>query len=218
MPPQAAIGHLDADCFYVSAERVRDHFLRNKAVGVLGNQGACVIAKSYEMKAKGVKTGMPIWEALKTCPMGIYVKRDFRWYEVLSRCMLEVVRTCSPRVEYYSIDEFFFEVIPERGQTFQEFAESIRDHILQTVHVPVTVGIARTKTLAKLVSDTAKPFGALALMDPDAERSLLDQLPVTEVSGIAGRRAARLAPHGITTCLDLALAVPRYWGFCPARL
>ena len=96
MRPQAAIGHLDADCFYVSAERVRDHFLREKPVGVLGNQGACVIAKSYEMKAKGVKTGMPIWDALKICPLGVYVKRDFRWYEVLSRCMLAVVRAFSP--------------------------------------------------------------------------------------------------------------------------
>ena len=64
------IAHLDADCFYVSAERVRDEFLRGKPVGVLGNQGACVIAKSYEMKAAGVGTGMPIWEALVKCPTG----------------------------------------------------------------------------------------------------------------------------------------------------
>src|SRR6187431_569345 len=84
-----AVGHLDADCFYVSAERVRDAFLCEKAVGVLGNQGACVIAKSYEMKAAGVGTGMPIWDALVKCPMGVYIKRDFHWYEVLSRMMLE---------------------------------------------------------------------------------------------------------------------------------
>jgi nucleotidyltransferase/DNA polymerase involved in DNA repair len=76
--PVRVIGHLDADCFYVSAERVRDYFLCGKPVGVLGNQGACVIAKSYEMKACGVKTGEPIWEARVKCPEGIYVKRDFR--------------------------------------------------------------------------------------------------------------------------------------------
>jgi hypothetical protein len=91
MRAQGAIGHLDADCFYVSAERVRNFLLRENPVGVLGNQGACVIAKSYEMKATGVKTGIPIWDALKLCPNGIYVKRDFRWYEVLSRLMLECV-------------------------------------------------------------------------------------------------------------------------------
>jgi nucleotidyltransferase/DNA polymerase involved in DNA repair len=200
----SAIGLIDADCFYVSAERVRNCFLRNKPVGVLGNQGACVIAKSYEMKRAGVKTGMPIWDALKLCPLGVFVKRDFRWYEVLSRRMLEVVRAFSPRVEYFSIDEFFFEVVSD-GK-LQETAEQLRDAVLREVGVPVTIGIARTKTLAKLISDTAKPFGALALTDPDAERALLDQLPVTEVSGIAQRRAARLKPFGITTCLDFALA------------
>jgi DNA polymerase V len=204
MRSPAAVGHLDADCFYVSAERVRDHFLRGKPVGVLGNQGACVIAKSYEMKRAGVTTGMPIWDAVRLCPQGVYVKRDFRWYEVLSRRMLSVVRTFSPRVEYYSIDEFFFEV--PSGSDVRETAERMRDAVLREVGVPVTVGIARTKTLAKLVSDTAKPFGALALLDAQAERELLERLPVTEVSGIAARRAARLAPYGIKTCLDLARA------------
>src|SRR3954451_17555336 len=109
-----AVGDLDADCFYVSAERVRDAFLLDKPVGVLGNQGACVIAKSYEMKATGVGTGMPIWEPMTRCPSGIYLKRDFRWYEGLSRMMLSVVRDLSPRVEYHSIDEFFFLAVPPR--------------------------------------------------------------------------------------------------------
>src|SRR5436309_4421568 len=119
MPRPCAISHLDADCFYVSAERVRDPFLHGKPVGVLGNQGACVIAKSYELKAAGVKTGMPIWDAKALCPHGVYVKRDFKWYEVLSRKMLDVVRTFSPRVEYYSIDEFFFLARPLRGLDYQ---------------------------------------------------------------------------------------------------
>ncbi len=78
------VAHLDADCFYVSAERVRHPKLVGKPVGVLGNNGACVIAKSYEMKRAGVKTGVPIWDAVKLCPDGVYVKRDFYWYEVLT--------------------------------------------------------------------------------------------------------------------------------------
>jgi DNA polymerase V len=65
------IGHIDGDCFYVSAERVRFPFLRSKPVAVLGNQGACVIAKSYEMKAAGVATGEPIWEAREKCPAAV---------------------------------------------------------------------------------------------------------------------------------------------------
>src|SRR5262245_14367647 len=102
--------------------------------------------------------------------------------------------------------QFFFRAIPGRGLSLQETAEALRDHILRAVGVPVTVGIGRSKTLAKLISDTAKPFGALALLDPDAEWGLLQRTSVTEVSGIADRRAARLEPHGITTCLDLAFA------------
>src|SRR3954464_1497417 len=106
------VAHLDADCFYVSAERVRHPELVGKPVGVLGNNGACVIAKSYEMKAQGVKTGTPIWDAKKVCPDGVYVKRDFYWFEVLSRKMLGIVGSFSRKVEYYSIAEFFFTAEP----------------------------------------------------------------------------------------------------------
>jgi DNA polymerase V len=204
MPAPKFVGHVDADCFYVSAERVRDDLLIGSPVAVLGNQGACVIAKSYEMKAAGVKTGEPIWDAVKKCPAGVYVKRDFRWYEVLSRLMLDAVRDLSPRVEYYSIDEFFFEAHPPPGMDQQAYAVLIRDRIMELVRVPVTVGIARSKTLAKLISDSAKPFGAKAVLDREAELELLASLPVTEISGIAGRRERTLLPWNILTCLDLA--------------
>ena len=198
--PAALIGHCDVDSFYVAAERVRDEYLRAVPVAVLGNQGACVIAKCYQMKAAGVKTGEPIWEAKKKCPDAIYLKRDFRWYETLSGSMLDVVRQFSPSVEYYSIDEAFFK--PEPARSLQATAEAIRDRIKREVGVPATVGIARSKTLAKLITDAAKPFGAKAVTDPDAERELLATLPVTDITGIGKRRAARLAPYGIKTCLD----------------
>jgi nucleotidyltransferase/DNA polymerase involved in DNA repair len=206
MHRDTAIGHLDSDAFYVSAERVRDRQLIGKPVGVLGNQGACVIARSYEMRESQVKVGEPIWEAIGKCPEGVFIKRDFRWYEVLSRMMLEVTRDLSPQVEYYSIDEFFFLAVPRRGETFQGLAERIRNQIWERVRVPVTVGIARSRTLAKLISDSAKPFGALAVVDRAAEEKLLANRPVTEVTGIAGRRERRLSPWGIRTCLELANA------------
>ena len=199
------VAHLDADCFYVSAERVRHPDLVGKPVGVLGNNGACVIAKSYEMKAAGVKTGTPIWDAKALCPDGVYVKRDFYWYEILSRKMLDIVGSYSPRVEYYSIDEFFFTALPRcHRSTLLTSATAVRDHIHEHAGLPVTIGIARTRTLAKLFSDTAKPFGVRVVLDRDHERELLGRMPVTEISGIAGRRAARLAPYGIRSCLDLA--------------
>ena len=149
------IGHVDADCFYVSAERVRYPHLKGMPIGVLGNHGACIISKSYELKAAGVHTGMAIWDALALCPLAVYVKRDFRWYEVLSRKMLSIVRDYSPQVEFYSIDEQFF-VVPDVSPSF---AQRLQDKILEQVHVPVSIGIAPTKTLAKLISGSYKPFG-----------------------------------------------------------
>ena len=206
MPAPKFVGHLDANCFYVSAERARDDYLIGVPVGILGNQGACVIAKSGEMKSEGVKTGEPIWDAVKKCPGGIYIKREFRWYEMLSKMMLGVVKEFSPRVEFYSIDEFFFESSPPKGKTHQEYATAIRDAIWERVRVPVTVGIARSRTLAKLISDSAEPFGAVAVLDREGEVELMRRLPVTEISGISGRRERRLSPWSITTCLDLANA------------
>ncbi|WP_020472432.1 DNA polymerase Y family protein [Zavarzinella formosa] len=194
------IAHLDADCFYVSAERVRHPGLKGKPVGVIGNQGACVIAKSYEMRKTGVKTGEAIWEALKKCPDGIYLKRDFRWYEALSKRMLGMVRERHPMTEYYSIDEFFFQIEkPERARDLQLL-------ILRDAGLPVTVGVARSRTLAKLFSDTAKPFGVRVVTDVATERELLAKLSVQEISGIADRSGKKLAERGINTCLDFAAA------------
>lgn len=196
------IGHLDADCFYVSAERVRCPALIKQPVGVLGNQGAVVIAKSYEMRAAGVKTAMPIWDAMKVCPQGIYVKRDFRWYEVLSRQILDALRLASPAVEYYSIDEMFFLA---DGFTLDS-AKQLQLHILERVGVPVSMGISLTKTLAKLLSDTTKPFGCgLLLHQPEIE-AFLRRTPVGEISGIGKRSEAKLEKLGITTCWDFAQA------------
>jgi DNA polymerase V len=206
MGTPALIGFGDADSFYASAEAARRPWMAGLPVGVLGNQGACVIARNYPMKKYGVKVGQPVWEAKELCPNGVYVKRDFRWYETLSRRMLAEINTFSPRVEYFSIDEFFWQGEPLRGRTWKQQAEAIKGHIKATVGVPMTVAFARTRTLAKLFADTAKPNGAVAVTDEHDERELLARLPITEIAGIGGRRAAKLEPYGIKTCLDYARA------------
>jgi nucleotidyltransferase/DNA polymerase involved in DNA repair len=120
--------------------------------------------------------------------------------------MLAILRDLSQKVEYHSIDEFFFVATPPHGKTHQEWAEVIRDRIWEQVRVPVTVGIARTRTLAKLLSDASKPFGAKAVLDEVGETALLDGRPVTEIAGIAGQRQKLLLPWNIRSCLDLARA------------
>ena len=196
------VAHLDADCFYCSAERVRHPHLRHMPVGVLGNHGACIIAKSYEMKAAGVRTGTPIWEALSICPQGVFVKRDFEWYEVLSRKMLAFVQEISPRVEYYSIDEFFFSV----SDATLTAAQRLQRDLHGRSGIPVSIGIAPTKTLAKLISDSVKPFGCGVLRDAADRARLLAGKPVGEITGIAGRSIEKLAAHGIQTCDQFAAA------------
>ena len=196
------IGHVDADCFYVSAERVRFRHLCGVPTCVLGNHGACIIAKSYEAKAAGIKTGMPIWEAVPICPDAVYIKRDFEWYETLSRKMLAIVQSVSPLVEFYSIDEQFYLA---REATLAA-ARQLQQRLLSCVGVPVSIGIAPTKTLAKLISDSSKPFGCGAVLNDFDRKRLLRSRPVTDVTGIAKRTAAKLAAHGIRTCDQLAAA------------
>ncbi len=199
------IGHLDADCFYVSAERVRHRCLRGLPCGVLSNQGACVIAKSYELKAKGVTTAMPIWDAVPLCPDAVFVKRDFRWYKVLSRRMYDLICQRSPAVEYYSIDEMFFDAT---GWGWDE-TRALQAEILHGIGVPVSIGVAATKTLAKLASDLNKPFGCFMILTDEDRRQLIRGIPIIEVTGIAKRSARKLEQCGITTCDQYAAAYPR---------
>lgn len=198
------IGHLDADCFYVSCERVRHRFLRGQAVGVLSNQGACVIAKSYELKTRGITTGMPIWDALPLCPEAIFVKRDFEWYEVLSRRMYDVVCRFSPTVEYYSIDEVFFDA---RTMTHAE-ALALQDRVLQETGVPASVGVAPSKTLAKLASSSQKPFGCVVAVEPEAVARLLHDRPVDKITGVGRHRPTNLCltPHLLVQVAARALS------------
>jgi len=177
--------------------------LRGVPCGVLGNQGACVIAKSYELKAYGVKTGHPIWEAKKLCPHAVFVKRDFRWYEVISRKLLELLKTVSPLVEYYSIDEMFFDA-SELARSFQlplmEATRALQTLVQEQIGVPVSIGIAPSRTLAKLGSDAAKPFG-VRVIEKQCEPFLRSQ-PVGELCGVGGRSARKLHDRNIHTCWD----------------
>ncbi len=198
--PFKVYGHVDVDAFYASAAQVRNPFLRGKPIGILSNQAYFVVARSLELKKYGIKTGETLPEAMEKCPHAIFVKRDFAWYNALSSRFHEFMRTLSPECEEYSVDECFF-IMPE-FENSNTFAQKVREQVKKYIGLPVTVGLGRSKTLAKLISDTAKPYGAKAILTEDEEHQFLANMPIEEVSGIAGRRQRRLAPYGIKTCLD----------------
>jgi len=194
------IGHIDADCFYVSCERVRDPFLKNKPVVVLGNQGACVIAKSYETKIFGITVGMPVWQAKKACPTLICVKRDFAWYEVISEAMRQVFRRYSDCVEYYSIDESFID-FGEYPKSWVTLAKTIQNEIMEEVGIPVSVGIGMTRIIAKIGSDKNKPFG-VCIVTPKNITKFLKEVTIQEIPGIGSKLSEKLLMRKINTAFD----------------
>jgi nucleotidyltransferase/DNA polymerase involved in DNA repair len=157
------------------------------------------------MKQAGVKTGMPIWDAVKVCRDGIFIKRDFRWYEVLSRKILDALRLVSPEVEYYSIDEMFFSA-DQFEEPILDSARRLQRTMLNEIGVPVSMGISTTKTLAKLLSDTTKPFGCGVLLSNDDIDDFLRRVPVGEISGVGKRSEEKLHLHNIKFCSDYAQA------------
>lgn len=200
-----AIGWVDADTFYCHAERLRFPILRKRPLAVLGNNGACVIARTAEMKAAGVKVGDPVWESKILCPRGTYLKRDFAWLDEVSGRLLDTIRGVSDTVEYSSVDEMGFAAEARRG-SFLQTAATVRGRVMQEVGVPVTVGIASTRTLAKLLCDQSKPFGAAVALGRREEETLLARFSVADLSGIGPSRARTLAAYGIYDCLQFARA------------
>jgi len=194
------VAHIDADSFYVSCERVRSPWLNSKAVCVLGNQGAIIIARSYEAKKLGAKVGMPVWEAKKLSSEIFFIKRDFAWYGILSDAMQKIFSEFSDTIEYYSIDESFLDLGNFFGDINYLTAE-IQSSVLKKTGLPVSVGISLSKTLAKMASDKEKPLGKKVVLKNDLF-GFLKSCDVSEVSGIGFSSQKRLENLGIKTAFD----------------
>ena len=208
-PMSKLIGHLDADCFYVSCERVRYPHLKGIPVGVLSNQGACVIAQSYELKAKGITIGLPIWEAQPICPEAVFMKRDFEWYELISRSLYEAVKAVGIEAEYYSIDEQFFtadHLEQHYRKPLIDAAYQLQHDIFQSIGVPVSIGISHSKTLAKLASTSVKPYGCCVLREQKMIDHFLSEIPVNKITGVARRSQRKLNDHSVYTCKEFVEA------------
>ncbi|WP_414635718.1 DNA polymerase IV [Actinophytocola sp.] len=199
---EATILHADLDSFYASVEQRDDPGLRGKPV-IVG--GGVVLAASYEARAFGVRTAMGGRQARRLCPHAIVVRPRMSAYSEASKAVFEVFRNTTPIVEGLSIDEAFLDVAGLRrvSGTPTEIAVRLRRDVREQVGLPITVGVARTKFLAKVASRVAKPDGLL-VVPPDRELAFLHPLPVDRLWGVGEVTAEKLTKRGILTVGDVA--------------
>ena len=198
----ASILHADLDSFYASVEQRDDPALRGRPV-IVG--GGVVLAASYEAKAYGVRTAMGGAQARRLCPHAVVVPPRMSAYSRASDAVFEVFRDCSPLVEPLSVDEAFLDVggLRRVSGTPMQIGARLRADVRTRVGLPITVGIARTKFLAKVASQEAKPDGLLRV-PPDEELTFLHPLPVRRLWGVGGVTADKLRNYGITTVAEVA--------------
>lgn len=198
----ATILHADLDAFYASVEQLLDPSLRGKPIAV---GGGVVLAASYEAKAFGVRGGMAGRQARELCPQLHFVSGHFKEYQRLGDAAIKVLGDFTPLVERISIDEAFADVAGTEHLFGPpaEIARAIRSRVRVELGLPISVGVARTKHLAKIASQVAKPDG-LVIVDPATELAFLHDLPVELMWGVGPVTRARLADAGVLTIGQLA--------------
>jgi DNA polymerase-4 len=202
MRGEATVLHADLDAFYASVEQRDAPRLRGRPV-IVG--GGVVLAASYEAKARGVRTAMGGRQALELCPDAVVVPPRMDAYSQASKDVFAIFRDTTPLVEGISIDEAFLEVGGLRHivGTPEQVAVRLRERVRVEVGLPISVGIARTKFLAKVASAVSKPDGLL-VVEPDREREFLHPLPVERLWGVGKVTAEKLHRLGIRTVGQLA--------------
>jgi DNA polymerase IV len=202
VPTEPTILHADLDAFYASVEQRDDPSLRGRPV-IVG--AGVVLAASYEAKACGVRTAMGGSQARALCPRAVVVSPRFEAYTEASKAVFKVFKRTSPVVEALSIDEAFLDVRGMRhiSGSPTEIAERLRAEIRQEVGLPITVGVACTKFLAKVASGVAKPDGLLVI-PAGGELAFLHPLPVERLWGVGKVTAAKLHAHGLRSVGQVA--------------
>ena len=204
------------DCnFYASCEKLFRPDLRDIPVIVLSNNYGCVVARSREAKALGIKMGVPVHHIRSEIRLhGIHLfSSNYTLYGDLSRRVMTTLEALAPRVDVYSIDEAFLDLTGlERVVSLESFGRQVKDTVVQDTGLPVCVGIAPTRTLAKLANYAAKKYrateGVVDLTDTGRQRRLMALVPVDKVWGVGRKISAKLQAIGIKTALQLADADP----------
>lgn len=216
--PKNVFALVDCNNFYVSCERVFNPSLENKAVVVLSNNDGCVVSRSNEAKALGVPMGVPFFkirQLAKEKEIKI-LSSNYELYGDMSSRVTETLADFSPALENYSIDESFLDLKYYQQDSLRKLGKKIRQTVKQNTGIPVSVGIAPSKTLAKLASHLAKTEKDLAgVLDwtslaPEVSNNYLENLAVDEVWGIGRKSAQKLKIRHLMTVADLAKADPLF--------
>ena len=197
--------HIDQNAFFASVEQQANPELRGKPVAVVGGGGRTVITtSSYEARAKGVKTGMAIWEGKRVCPELVIVIGDNRKYTYTSSKINEIFKSYTPQVEAFSIDESWLDVTHSLGifGSAETIAYQIKARIRHSFGITCSIGIAPNKLLAKLASDMQKPDG-LTVIEPDNVTRVLERMPIKELCGIGRKMERHLNMMSIYNCGEL---------------
>lgn len=204
--------HLDADAFFASCEQAVNHQLCGKPVVVGGERGV-VTAASYEAKSLGVRRGIPTFQLKQQFPQVIIANSNYQLYEQISEQILAILCQVSPEVEPYSIDESFanmHSIDIMRRQSWEQIAQDLQTKIFSNLKIGVSIGIASTKTLAKIASHWFKPRGITVIRTQEQAVDFLKQIPIGDVWGIGWRTQSKMRDRNINTAYDF-YNLPEAW-------
>ena len=199
---------IDCNNFYASCERLFRPDLKNRPVIVLSNNDGCAVARSNEAKALGIRMGEPFFKIKHLCrenDVAVF-SSNYTLYGDLSARVMSIIEDKWTDVEIYSIDEAFLNLTTMNEKNISAFCESLQKTILKHTGIPTSIGIGKTKTLAKAANFAAKKIYKIPVFNIFDNPHLLKEIPIDEVWGVGRRWAVKLASQGITTASDLALA------------
>ena len=207
MAKKNIIALVDCDSFFVSCEQSVNPELKGKPVCVMSGRGQCVISRSREAKKLGIRMGMPYFQIEGQMKKATYINANHDLYSQISEKVMAVLKSFSPKVEIYSIDEAFVDLTGlERlyKKNYLEIAQMIREEVLKQVDIPVSIGVSSSKSLAKLASDKAKIQGeGVFLVGARKIIPLLQKTSIDEVWGIGKNLSILLRKNGILTAYEL---------------
>lgn len=200
------IALVDCDSFFVACEQVINPELEGKPVCVLSNNNGCIVSRSKEAKTRGVKMGAPYFLAKREFKDVIFITGKKDLYKEISNKVMTKLKTYSPLVEVYSIDEAFIDLTGTSklyNKSYEDIVKMIREEVKAETGITVSIGLAGSKTLAKLGSDKAKSNGGIFVIEPEDIHYLLKDTRIEEIWGIGRQLCKKLARKGILTAFEL---------------